>query len=567
MDHFYETALTLWEGLDTPLSLKAAMLLKAGEWQQLFELRADPHAYDNSELFWRDNQAAEFLRKMELDLGDHHREELEQAAIRQFYACEAQCAKTNLRLLPYITDPLSEDCDPGVLSFIKRVRKEVAFCLGRVPSRIYPRFSGGSTMSDSGSETTIPDKLTSIPTHTQGFSIFTPYWMEWSSWGRLFGDGSREFPTVVRGNEFFTVAKDANKRRGCCKEPSLNVTHQLDVGNRIRGCLRRRFGVDLTSGQQYHQYLAKVASTTGEFATLDQSNASDTLSRGLVRLLLPEEWFTLLDSLRSHSTLVDGRWVHLEKFSSMGNGFTFELETLIFLCLARSACGLRRDWVTCYGDDLIVPSEDAEAVKAVLRFFGFTLNERKSFVSGHFRESCGGDFFDGVPVRAFYMKELPDEPQKWIGLANGIRRVASADTHIPLRRRRVYAAWLLALGAIPSHIRGCRGPEHLGDIVIHDDDWPSRAKIRYVPGRYARLKDGSLVPVTIGYEIPMVRAYMPVSRKRKLSRYTASVQMASVTLVESSGVTPRVLSSCSYKVGWVDPRPTPPDCFLRYSPR
>lgn len=205
MDHFYETALTLWEGLDTPLSLKAAMLLKAGEWQQLFELRADPLAYDNSELFWRDNQAAEFLRKLELDLGAEHREELEQAAVRQFYACEAQCAKTNIRLLPYITDPLSEDCDPGVLSFIKRVRKEVAFCLGRVPSRIYPRFSGGSTMSDSGSETTIPDKLTSNPTHTQSFSIFTPYWMEWSSWGRLFGDGSREFPTVVRGNEFLSL--------------------------------------------------------------------------------------------------------------------------------------------------------------------------------------------------------------------------------------------------------------------------------------------------------------------------------------------------------------------------
>ena len=96
MDHFYETALTLWEGLDTPLSLKAAMLLKAGEWQQLFELRADPLAYDNSELFWRDNQAAEFLRKLELDLGGNHREELEKAAVRQFYACEAQCAKTNL---------------------------------------------------------------------------------------------------------------------------------------------------------------------------------------------------------------------------------------------------------------------------------------------------------------------------------------------------------------------------------------------------------------------------------------------------------------------------------------
>jgi len=192
-------------------------------------------------------------------------------------------------------------------------------------------------------------------------------------------------------------------------------------------------------------------------------------------LLLKKEWFELLDTLRSPKTFVDGKWVHLQKFSSMGNGYTFELETLLFLAIACEACYLcgvpaqpgENIWV--YGDDIILPSQASATMLALLRFFGFTPNPDKTFTSGLFRESCGGDFFNGQAVRPFYQKEIPDEPAKWISLVNGIRRLGRKDFVGDFRWSNVRRAWLRALDALPSDIRRLRGPEDLGDLVIHDD--------------------------------------------------------------------------------------------------
>jgi len=200
-------------------------------------------------------------------------------------------------------------------------------------------------------------------------------------------------------------------------------------------------------------------------------------------------------------TLIDKKWVYLEKFSSMGNGFTFELETLLFLALSMAtmeSLGLEnqpgRD-LHVYGDDIIVPTECAANVKAVLRYFGMAINETKSFVEGPFRESCGGDFFEGVDVRPYQLKELPFEPQHWIAMANGIRRMGHKhndpdDMHFFARR-----AWFRVLDALPSHIRRLRGPRDLGDLVIHDHQqwWQTRTQhcIRYVncyrPARYRKV--------------------------------------------------------------------------------
>jgi hypothetical protein len=251
--------------------------------------------------------------------------------------------------------------------------------------------------------------------------------------------------------------------------------------------------------------------------------------------VLPPAWFELLDSLRSKYTEIDGKWVKLEKFSSMGNGFTFELETAVFATLARTIVRLNGgdpDKVKCYGDDLIAPAEYSKDILSALAYFGFTPNTRKTFVEGPFRESCGGDFWLGKPVRAHFIEELPDEPQKWISLANGIRRMAFGD---PITRGRwptLRRAWMRALDAIPSSIRRLRGPDHLGDLVIHDT--PNHWEVIWHIGD--PLKDSKPF---YGYR-PMLRVYEPVPIVLQWNNWMPDVQLAAALCdLPGEGVTPR----------------------------
>jgi hypothetical protein len=272
------------------------------------------------------------------------------------------------------------------------------------------------------------------------------------------------------------VDKDALKKRGISSQPSINIAYQLAIGRSLRRRLLVRQGINLDSLQHVHRRKAREASLSGADATIDLSNASDTEARRAVQLLFSREWFSLLNSTRVPFTIFKGKRLYLEKFSGMGNGYTFELETITFLAIARVACGGSKG-VSVYGDDIIVPADKAKNVLIALRFFGFTPNPRKTFVSGAFRESCGGDYFLGDAVRPHFQEIEPSTPQEWISLANGLRRIwydEKTDHFDP----RILKAWLMCLEYIPTHIRACRGPSALGDIVIHDKPhrWQSRRK-------------------------------------------------------------------------------------------
>jgi len=373
---------------------------------------------------------------------------------------------------------------------------------------------------------------------TQMCSLLLPLW-ERTAWASALIESNpcQSHPEYIRGNRFTTVPKDAKKDRGIAIEPGLNVFFQLGVGDAIKRRLLR-VGLDLKDGQDIHKRVACDASRRGHYSTIDLSNASDTVSKALVKLLLPKGWFDLLDTLRSPMTFVDGKWVHLSKFSSMGNGFTFELETLLFAAIAQEACYLAGVhaptgagcWV--YGDDIILPSQASATMLTLLRFFGFTPNEGKTFTSGPFRESCGGDFFEGKAVRPHYLKDEPYEPADWIKLANGIRRLGRKDSGCDFHWGIVRRAWLRALDAIPVNIRRLRGPEDLGDLVIHDERefWFKR-----------RTRDLRT----------FVRTWMPFTKALPLHYWSGPVVFASALYgVPSDGVLPRDTVD-GYRMKWV----------------
>jgi hypothetical protein len=103
--------------------------------------------------------------------------------------------------------------------------------------------------------------------------------------------------------------------------------------------------------------------------------------------------------------------IHQQKFSSMGNGYTFELESLIFWAVLHASMKYSKVKPSVnnhgvYGDDVIIPARAYTTFKRSLEWLGFSINEKKTHMRGYFRESCGHDYFYGDSVRPFFQKEL-----------------------------------------------------------------------------------------------------------------------------------------------------------------
>jgi len=487
----------LCRDISTPYSEAFYKALEKGDWPSLLKMGCHPGQYKDALSYKLDASLYGLFRKCEDIPGQLTSKELEDNCVADFFLIEKQNFRINKRLEPYLFN--LSGCSEGVRGVISRARKMVRDVLGPPPLLIEGRFGPGTTYGDKGLLSTIPDKMQSLPTLTTLADHLLPEWSE-TAWARAQAVDGRS-PSLVLGNRFATVPKTYAKRRSIAIEPSINQFYQLGVGSCIKQRLRR-FGWNLLTAQPIHRELARKGSIDGSWATLDLSNASDTVCKNLVEILLPKPWFSLLNSLRSPRTQVRGKWVLLEKFSSMGNGFTFELETLIFSSLIFAVTGLRLgSEFFVFGDDIIIPPSTCSDVIACLEFFGFTINKDKSFTEGPFRESCGGDFFLGMDVRPFSLKRLPREPEDFIRWANGHRRMAPSHDHFDLVWGFYRTSWYRILDALPSRVRGIRGPETLGDIVIHDhpDRWVTKPSKRCSSTRLLRTWSPFLTSKMVGW--------------------------------------------------------------------
>jgi hypothetical protein len=256
-----------------------------------------------------------------------------------------------------------------------------------------------------------------------------------------------------------TVPKDAKTDRTIAIEPTGNLFLQKGIGGYFRDCLKR-VGVDLND-QGVNQNLARIAQAFG-LATLDLSAASDSVSIELVYELLPIGWASLLDDLRSPKALLpNGDITVLEKFSSMGNGFTFELESLIFWALGQSAAETNWPWgvLSVYGDDIICDQTLVPTISRLLSFCGFDLNKEKSFAEGLFFESCGKHFFNHRDVTPVYQKEILDNDREIIRFHNRLVRWTERTSLELLAKYPLYRAASpeSSLCLIPEGVEGDDG--------------------------------------------------------------------------------------------------------------
>lgn len=281
---------------------------------------------------------------------------------------------------------------------------------------------------------------------------------------------------TTRNNKISFVPKTAKTHRAIAVEPLLNGLIQKGADEVMRKRLLR-VGIDL-SDQSKNQKLAREGSFDSDdsYVTIDLSSASDSISIGLVRNVLPPDWFYFLNSIRSPGYELAGRSYTYHKFCSMGNGFCFPLETLLFAaCCHAVGCGKPGTDYSVYGDDIIVRKRYAGDVLRLLRALGFSPNANKTFITGPFRESCGSDWFGGVDVRPYTLDYELDSLEnlfKWLNLTRRNEMTSNffAGTHH------------IILDAIPHRLRFFRphkgeadsgidafGDEHLSSSSCYFD--------------------------------------------------------------------------------------------------
>jgi hypothetical protein len=287
---------------------------------------------------------------------------------------------------------------------------------------------------------------------------------------------------VVPGSRLSFVPKNDEISRVICIEPSLNIFFQLGLGAAITRRLKTHCNIDISpvpgrdyvgaeydafmkrrtsnpmsppswetdddetycSQQDVNRELARVGSLDDRLVTIDLESASDSISWKMIMAFAPKSLWTWLWALRSPTVeLPNGSIVQAYMVSSMGNGFTFPLQTAIFSCIVRASyafAGKRmpnagKEW-SVFGDDIIVNKEICPMVLHLLDLLGFTVNASKSFLEGPFRESCGADYYIGRNVRGVYLKDL-QTPQSLCTAINLLNRW-SARTGICLPRTVTY---------------------------------------------------------------------------------------------------------------------------------
>lgn len=464
-------------GLDCPRALTVDMLFRNGEHDQLAKLEFNPADYSDM-VSMRDAYAAtKFLSKY-ADLSTTF--DKDKVALEKFDSFENLCRCTNSRFRALESDPSYRG---PIVWLHSAVIRKISKILGDFDPGEFlesPDWGPGATTLMKRRQASSTNKFqceTGITRDLHSLFSIDVLSEVYPLWGRRLAEAG--FPRFQVGNKVITVPKDSSTNRVIAIEPGINLWFQSSIGNMIKRRLRR-FGVDLRY-QSRNQQLAYLGSKDNKLATVDLSSASDSISTEVVRQLLPLDWFHAMDLCRSQYGSQSSSIRKWEKFSSMGNGFTFQLESLIFYAIA-SCCAeyqhISSSDVSAYGDDVILPSACFDLLSEVMVFYGFQINRKKSHFDSPFRESCGSHYYSGVDVKPVYLKNRLSSVLTVYRLANAVRRLSHRRMNNLACDSAFRSVFDLLVSTVPKALR-LRIPETLGDgglISNFDEAVPVRAR-------------------------------------------------------------------------------------------
>lgn len=204
------------------------------------------------------------------------------------------------------------------------------------------------------------------------------------------------------------VPKDFAKRRLIAIEPVQRQYIQQGLARALRATrfFRSWVCLDAVDGPRHLGLACRPGMTT-----VDLSDASDRIPVSLVEYLLPGDWFSVLcEHTAIRASQPDGSVHNLGMFATMGCGYCFEVQSLIFrlLCILVGHQRTGLSFSTCatrchaFGDDIIVPESWLPEVLGLFDLLGFQWNPRKTCHSPDlFKETVGWWITKGLARRRF----------------------------------------------------------------------------------------------------------------------------------------------------------------------
>jgi hypothetical protein len=263
---------------------------------------------------------------------------------------------------------------------------------------------------------------------------------------------------LSRTSQTIFVPKSYKSFRTISMEPATLQYYQQGVWRVIEKIVSRSPYLRNHIGfrdQTRNKRLAQEGSINRNYATIDLSSASDSVSYELVKQLFRGTWLSrYFLSTRSTSTeLPDGRIVQLKKFAPMGSALCFPIETLIFAAVCELVTKRHRisGQYSVFGDDIIVPVQCTEDLIDVLNTLGFSTNRSKSFYldTCWFRESCGGEYCDGYDVTPMRVSRKYVAQEQFVRLSKLIDMANTAYNYQFLNLRYFFIRKLRDMNYIP----------------------------------------------------------------------------------------------------------------------
>jgi hypothetical protein len=231
-----------------------------------------------------------------------------------------------------------------------------------------------------------------------------PSWLPNKRFSRMFAPTAR----------FFAVPKDSVKMRGISVEPCLRQYFQQGLRRLLMDHIHKDLWLRKHLPLKDQTFNMRASSARG-CATIDLSNASDSVRCSHVYTLF-KNWPNvrrLAFGVRSPNLLTSEGVIPLTRYAGMGNASTFVIESLLFLAIVEGALrGILEDKPSLYaqvtyslygclvyGDDIVIPDNAFAAdVVSYLDRAGYSINTKKTAISGPYKESCGAEWYNGMAI-------------------------------------------------------------------------------------------------------------------------------------------------------------------------